>query len=65
MSASLGADLFLPLKQEPEIGYGLIAGGSPVIDFKQTGSQGKRINQPPLILLENVYENLAYVFFFF
>lgn len=38
LSASLGADLFLPLRQEPEIGYGSVAGGSPVIDFKQTGS---------------------------
>lgn len=51
LSASLGADLFIPLRLEPEIGCGSIAGGSPqsqaVIDFKQTGSQGKRIKSPP------------------
>lgn len=52
---------FFPLRMEPEIDCGPIAGGSPqdtspVIDFKQTGSQGSRINFPPGILLENTKE---------
>lgn len=52
---------FFPLRMKPEIDCGPIAGGSPqdtspIIDFKQTGSPGSRINFPPGILSENAKE---------